>query len=406
MLRNRTIPYTMVYCLPMMRPIIRIFPAESMRLTGTGGLTEGEKMGQYPGMNIDLDFFERMLRIPSVTADVAQVNRVVELVKDYLEAHGLFCAVETFNGRKALFASTTEGKRPDYLLNAHLDVVPASEAMFSPVREGDRMVGRGTVDCKGAAAVAARVLIDLKGKADVGAVFSTDEETGGETTLGMVERGYGASRLICIVDANPYSIVHAQKGSLIFRLTARGRGGHSSEPWMLENPIDRLMDGYLKLRAAWPAVTPDHWCDTMAATVVRAGQAGNQVPDTAEMLVNIRFIEPGSEARIEALLRSATGLEVEVLNQTPPVFTDTSHPEMQRLRAVMAAKWPDRDVDFSQLHGATDSRHFIRLGVPVAVLGLVGGKMHCEGEWVDLRSMDEYAEVLETYLLQAQQETP
>ena len=48
LLRNRTIPYTMVYCLSMMGPIIRTFSAESKRLTGTGGLTEGGKNGTIP----------------------------------------------------------------------------------------------------------------------------------------------------------------------------------------------------------------------------------------------------------------------------------------------------------------------------------------------------------------------
>ena len=116
------------------------------------------------------------------------------------------------------------------------------------------------------------------------------EESGGSTTAYMVERGYGAKKIILILDAAPYGIAHAQKGIISLTLRANGKGGHSSEPWALSNPIDLLVDGYVKLRAAWPALPADHWGDSMTPCIISGGQAFNQIPDTAEMVLNIRFI--------------------------------------------------------------------------------------------------------------------
>lgn len=355
-------------------------------------------------MNVDLELLKDLIRIPSVSADVDAVNSATDFLHAYLENRGLHCTIENCNGRRVLFAATVPGKQPDYLFNAHLDVVPAEKEQFEPSEDGEgRLSGRGASDCKGPAVVIAQILCDLAGKASVGAIFTADEEIGGSTTAAMVARGYGAKRLVCIVDADPYCIVNAQKGAVTFKLIAHGRGGHSSEPWNLENPIEKLMNGFRVFSERWPAPTEDRWCDTMAPTVLQAGKVGNMVPDTAELTVNFRFIEEGGEEKIAKRLRELTGLDVELVSVSPPVFSDISEPEMQRLQRVLAAQWPDREIRFSHLNGATDSRHFVSLGIPVAVLGVDGFHIHCASEGVWTQSLHDYAEALERFVLEARE---
>lgn len=351
---------------------------------------------------VDKDLFLQLLRIPSVTQDAARVDECVDVLHAYLEAHGVSCAVEQCGDRKALYASTAPGKTQDYLLNAHLDVVPAPPELFEPTLGEDGILrGRGVADCKGNAAVIAQLLCDFAGRPGVGAIFTTNEEVGGSTTARMASLGYGARKMVFILDSAPYRIAHAQKGTVSFTLRALGRGGHSSTPWKFDNPIDRLHAAYARIRAAWPADdAPDHWCDTLAATVLRAGEVFNQIPDTAELVVSVRYTTPDGADAAERLLREAAGEGVEISrgHDSPPVFCDESHPELQRLAEAMRRAWPDRSVGFSKMMGATDARHFVGLGVPIAILGVDGGAMHERDEWLRLDSLDETLAMLEGFL--------
>ncbi len=64
-------------------------------------------------MKTDLKLLEDLIRIPSVSTDIPQVNRAEEAMRDYLEAHGLACSFEEFEGRKILYSSTVPGKVQD-----------------------------------------------------------------------------------------------------------------------------------------------------------------------------------------------------------------------------------------------------------------------------------------------------
>ena len=353
-------------------------------------------------MDIDLPFFLALLRIPSVTDDIPQVNRAVAAMRAWLEARGLHCATESMpDGREFLYASVVEGDRtPKLLLNAHLDVVPAAPEQFEPRVEDGNVAARGTSDCKGNALAIATALAALAGSgASVGAIFSSDEEEGGATTGEAVARGYRATGLAVVLDAGPWSITYSQKGILSLRLVAKGRGGHASEPWRFDNPIDRLFDGWTRLRAAWPAIADEegHWGDSLAATVVRAGAVHNQIPGEASMVANIRFVEPGAIPRIEAFVRETSGLEVEVLSTCEPVVCDADAPALAALREAMAKAF-GREIPMVRMHGATDARHFAGPGAaPVAMIGVEGWRCHDEGEGATLSSIQAYADFLEGF---------
>lgn len=353
-------------------------------------------------MDIDLPFFLDLLRIPSVTDDIPQVNRAVAAMRAWLEARGLHCATEAMpDGREFLYASVVEGDRtPKLLLNAHLDVVPAAPEQFEPRVEDGNVAARGTSDCKGNALAIATALAALAGSgASVGAIFSSDEEEGGATTGEAVARGYRATGLAVVLDAGPWSITYSQKGILSLRLVAKGRGGHASEPWRFDNPIDRLFDGWTRLRAAWPAIADEegHWGDSLAATVVRAGAVHNQIPGEASMVANIRFVEPGAIPRIEAFVRETSGLEVEVLSTCEPVVCDADAPALAALREAMAKAF-GREIPMVRMHGATDARHFTGPGAaPVAMIGVEGWRCHDEGEGATLASIRAYADLLVSF---------
>jgi len=269
---------------------------------------------------------KQLVAIPSVTADTPSVNRASAFVADYLKAKGLHIKKERFGKAVIVYAATHAAKKSDLLLNAHIDVVSGEPKQFKVKEQGSRLFGRGVLDCKGHAAVIMTLLPRLVGKASVGAIFSIDEETGGASTRHMVKKGY-AGKLSVVLDGNRDRIIIAQKGILQVSLMATGKAGHASAPWRCDNAIDRLFEGYGKIKKLFPRASETRsWRNTCTAAIVQGGHVGNQVPDRAEMVLNIRFIEKQSAQDILKRIRRASGLMVKYHFSSPFVAMPENHP--------------------------------------------------------------------------------
>ena len=344
--------------------------------------------------NDTIALLEKLIRTRPVTAETERVNAATAVMRDYLESRGIFCRVEELAGRHILYASNREGGTPGIILNSHMDVVPAEPEQFEPVIREGKLFARGACDCLGNAVCLARIL--LSAHSHVAAVFSADEETGGETTKHMVELGYTAKHAVLILDSGDPTIVYEQKGIIVVHLTAKGCDGHAAYPWNCDNPIDKLMAGFAKFRAKWqnPASEND-WRNSMSACMMSAGTAPNQIPGEASMTINFRIVDEASRETILRDLAETTGCEVTLGEDIPPVSFDKDSPVFKRLQAALTEyAYGGREVPLARLCGATDSRHWRALGIPVPVLGVTGGNEHSAGEYVELDSIGRYADAI------------
>ncbi len=349
-----------------------------------------------------IELMRKLMTCKSVTSDVKAVNAAENTMREFLEAEGLHCSMEDIDGRTILYASTVPGKVTDVIFNAHLDVVPPSNSDDHVLKiDGDTLRGRGTEDCLGNAICCAKIMCELKGKASVGTFFTGDEENGGSTTRGMVVRGYNARKIGIVMDGSAYNVCTAQKGILVLKFTAKGRTGHSSAPWLFENAIDKLLDGYAKFKAAWPvkATAEDPWHDTMTPCIIKGGNANNQIPDYAELIVNIRYINPEDENNIIDMAMRTSGLEVSVYRGCKPLYADEKNVALAKLKDSMQEFFPEHKVAFHHMNGATDARHMGDMGIPIAVLGIPGGGAHSANEWSSISGIDQYSVFLKKYVL-------
>ena len=344
----------------------------------------------------DAELLEGLIRIPSVSADIPQVNRAVRFLRDRLSDDGLFCSVETMpDGREVLFAATVETKKPDVLLSAHLDVVPAqSPDQFVPRRENGRIYGRGASDCKEHCVLAARLMRELKDKVSVGCIFGSDEEMGGTSTSFMLDGGYGAKRLVIVMDSEQYAITTRQKGLAYYRITKTHpprHGGMVKGP--LPNAAVELMKGFQDLAAMFPTHEDGGWRDLVSLVSISGGAS------KAELTVSLRTADFGSWERLEGLVREKLGGEMTCLRKGDPVRLDEKEPVLCEFRERMRAKWPDRNVDFYHLNSSTDARHLQRLGLPMLIIGVDARGAHSPDEHVILSSLDEHADLIKGYLV-------
>lgn len=122
------------------------------------------------------------------------------------------------------------------LFNTHLDVVPPSAEMaspWSPRVENGVVWGRGACDAKGQAATVYLVFKALEAMksslaGDVVAHLVVEEENGGNGTLAMARRGERADACL-VLEPTDGKLFTSIRGAVWFRLTLRGRAGHSGQ---------------------------------------------------------------------------------------------------------------------------------------------------------------------------------
>jgi len=351
----------------------------------------------------DVGLAKELLAIPSVSRDVAANDRAVEWMKAYLERHGVWCAVERYakDGRKILYAATKPGLRtPDFTLVTHLDVVDAKPAQFVPRLENGRLYARGACDTKVNALCGAKALVALNGKASVGCVFASDEEIGGNTTKQMVEMGYGEPRrAVVVLDAGGrnQNIGYACKGNAYYRVTARGRSGHSSRPERCDNPIYRLAEAALKIRDAYPHQKPGEYGNVASVTIVGGGDSQNRIPETAEMTVNGRFVTGGLEGQRQVVER-VTGLKTELIRGTNAAVSRADDPELLRMQRLMKSFYPDRPCALVKGVAANDSRYFPQFGKAMMCIGMDLDGGHSDDEWCTVADIPHFTRLLTDYL--------
>jgi len=357
--------------------------------------------------NLDVEFVKGLISIPSESRSIPECNRATAYLKDYLEKRGVHCHVErTVEGRDALYAATLPGKVHDYAFVTHIDVVPAQDqSQFTPKIVGDEIWGRGACDTKLNAALIAQVLVNLAGKVSVGAYFATDEDgcAGKVPTCTMLRNaGFTPRKMVLVGDTlgdSTNRLFTAQKGHWGFRITAKGRGGHSSIPWKLDNAIPKITRAVDSIMSAYPPPPPgSDWHSTLAPTILAAGDAPNSIPGEASATFSFRYVGKNDVAWLSELVRKSTGLEPETLYCVPPVSNNPDDPLIKSLFAEMQSNWSDREFRMANLYGATDAFQFSDLELPTVIFSHDGAGAHKPGEHGSLASAAEYLDFFTKWL--------
>jgi len=286
------------------------------------------------------------------------------------------------------------GGGPVVHLNGHIDVVPAGEGWtvdpFAGVVRDGRIYGRGVCDMKAGIAAAvfaaeaiARAGIDLRGTIEISG--TVDEESGGFAgvahlaQVGRIRKG----RTDFVVIPEPLNVDRiciGHRGVYWFEVTARGRIGHGSMPFLGVSAIDgmgrllqaiddELMPAIAARKTAVPVVPEAARHATINVNGIEGGQPidGIQTPcvaDVCRAVFDRRFLmEEGFEAtrdEISALIASVTGKAGGVRFE---------------LRDLMVVH-PTRTPDDSPVIGALDRSIRRVLGKPPALIASPGTYDH------------------------------
>ena len=364
------------------------------------------------------------------------------------------------------------GKDPEklpVLFMGHQDVVPASDEgwsvpAFSGVVKDGCLYGRGALDCKGTMYVQMQAMEELLAEGfvppcDVYLEYSINEETGGDGAAAAMRylRDKGI-RFAFVMDEGgavideavpgmdkPYAVIGVtEKGYMDVKITARGKGGHSSTPprntpaarlFAFANEIEkkrpfqkkmipevkemfrqmapafsfplRFLLGNLWLTqplvmVAMPLVSPFGealMATTCCFTMMEGSSAANVIPKEPYLIANLRCSVHQNCAESLAVLQKygkKYDLDFEVLLQRDASPVSDIHSDAYGfIEKTIRAHFPDAGVAPYLIMGGTDCRHFHALTdtalrfCPVRMTNEQNASCHAVDENVTLASLAE-----------------
>lgn len=342
------------------------------------------------------------------TADrPADLHRVLDVVLGFIGPGFTVERFESAGKPSALLYAAARRTNFRFILNAHLDVVPAPPQLFQPRLDGDRLYARGAQDMKVSALVLAYVFRELAGTLPypIGLQLVTDEEIGGRNgTLHQLQDGV-TSEFVIIGEHSGLQIVAESKGMVTATLHASGRGGHAAYPWNADNALVKLHNSLARLLAAYPVPAQEQWETTVnLARIHTPNQARNQIPDRAEAWLDIRF--PPQDANLNGRTPAEVaefltgfcepGVTAEIQHADPPHHADRGRPEIDGLMRAVAKQ--GYQPGFLRKHGSADGRFYCQRGIDAVIFGVGGDGQHGADEYVDIKTIAPYYRALRDFL--------
>lgn len=346
---------------------------------------------------------KELVAIPSVSGNATACKEILDYVRQKVSPLGLHITESEPDASHPWFYATTQKtKTPEILLAAHLDVVPGSAESFVLKKQNDKLVGRGVYDMKLAAACYLEFLAahahDLH-NLNIGVLFSTDEEIGGQSMLNILSTGLRPGVVFIPDGGGDWKIEERAKGFCGVSLSATGKAAHGSRPWEGDNALHRIMDMTHTLRQEYPFKGPDE--ATLSITSVKGGQAVNQIADTASALLDFRTFDSATLSAFKNRLydlANSHGVEVSITQAGDPVILNRKHPAVHAFLKIMKTQL-NKEPEFIDSYGGTDARYFVPYDTPSIIMEPHGGGRHSENEWLDAHDLAAYYQLIGAWVL-------
>ena len=309
-------------------------------------------------------------------------------------------------------------KRPEasmqVLLGVHMDTVfPADSPFQKTVHVDDNTVnGPGVADAKGGLVVLMIVLEALERSpwaSNIGweILINPDEEVGSPGSAALLEQSAKRNHLGLIYEPTfpDGSLAAERKGTGYFAAVVRGKAAHAGRDPQLGRNAIRAMADFIH---AIDNLNGQRDGVTVNAGFIQGGGPVNIVPDLAILKFNVRIALPGDEIWVQKQLDKAArainirdGLSLELHGQffrKPKILSKAN----RRLINMIGECGGDLGMKL-QWHnsgGCCDGNNLASAGLPnVDNLGVRGGDIHSNQEYMHLDSLAERAKLSALFLM-------
>jgi succinyl-diaminopimelate desuccinylase len=352
---------------------------------------------------------ERVLAERLITYDTSTLDGLraaAGFVKGWLESRELEVKSLDHDGLPVVMVDV--GARnltdpPTVILHGHLDVVPAYASQFEPRIEGDRLIGRGAYDMKGALAAMMCAVKDVADNEHVRVRFvcvpdEESEDVSSRSTDVLVAGGYRGDFALTGEPTDLHIGIQA-KGVLAVRAVVSGVAAHGSTPWLGDNAILKAHDAFRRIETLPFSRESSDLFDRPSINLARieGGDAFNKVPDRCTMDVDIRYLPTQDPGEILAQIRAIPDLEVLKCFTRSPAVVSRSNPYVRALREGIGRSIEGEALSIGR-DGASDAISFLEAGIPAVEFGPVGAGHHGPEEWVSIASLRRFRQALTDFV--------
>ena len=308
----------------------------------------------------------------AIQSSTGAEGEAVEFVSRWLLTRGWNVELQEVSKGRANIWATRKGK--GVTLSTHLDTVPPYVA---PREENGRLYGRGSSDAKGIAAamLAAAERLAKAGEQRVDLLFLVGEEAGSDGAR-AANRLSPTSKYLVNGEPTESKLASGAKGSQRVILRFRGRAAHSAYPELGKSAILPMLELLPTLGKVDLPKDRDLGETTVNIGTIRAGTAGNIVPDLAEVELMFRLVGDvaplrksvekwvGDKAEIEygsfipaQKFETIPGFDIAPVAYTTdiPLLTRWGKPLLFGPGSIHVAHTPDEFIAVDELRAAVDA---------------------------------------------------
>lgn len=310
---------------------------------------------------------------------------------------------EVYNGNEGknpvLIIKNRECDTFDFLFMGHMDTVfgegTTKERPFS--KDKDKFFGPGVIDMKSGCLSVYETVKDLKDKnKNICIIYNTDEEIGSEYSKKVIEE-YGKKTKYAFVfepARKNGNTVKERKGIFVADIIFTGKSAHSGV-----NPEDGIN---ANIEAAYWTLELSKLQDlknknSVNVGIIAGGSAANVVSNKAVIKMEARTFDINFfnivKEKIEHLKENpyVDGVKIDIENsrEKPPLALNDN---TKKLIAIYEEVKKEMGINFEWESTGGGSDANILGGLDIAVvdgLGPVGGELHSEKEYLEIKSIEE-----------------
>ncbi|MER2007939.1 MAG: M20 family metallopeptidase [Psychrobacillus sp.] len=351
-----------------------------------------------------LELIEKLVNIDSGSTCKTGVDKIGEILIDEYKQLNLSIEIkenEEFGNN--IVIKHKEALKPEILLIAHMDTVfPIGTAAERPFTIKDGLAfGPGVADMKASQVTLLYAMKYLYEKNDAALknviiILNSDEEIGSPTSRELIEEISKEVKYALVMEParKDGSIVSSRRGGGRYTLHVHGRSAHSGvAPEEGRSAIEELAYKTIKLNH----LTDHEQGISVSVGIVEGGDAVNMIPDSATGYVDVRVESDEQSLEIAKQIETicsvpdvpGTTIDLEGGITRPPMELDDKNQKLLEIVKEVGSSFGLKVTD-SHTGGGSDASFPSHLGVAtIDGVGPIGGKLHNEGEYLEIDSLTE-----------------